>query len=525
LLQDDEAMARLDDAGFCRAWRELYLQCPWASAYQDPAYVGNWYRQYRGAWRPLLAAGFDAEGALAGLMALARSPARDRDRLVGAGAAQAAYQVWLARSDAAADDYILEALDSLRRALPRACLHLKHLPAGTPVAALRAAAARYGCVFSAPEPRCWIRTDSERVLESLNGKTKRNLANRLKRIGAIRLEVASDAARMEALLDEHIRQCDLRQAALYDCAPFRSDPAKRGFYLRLLRAGRLHVSALHAGQALVSTNVGIVGKRSVQIGIAHAPQYAECSPGRLHLYLLCVELARCGIPVFDLTPGAGYKSAMATDADEALELTALDARRGRRLQRRAQLMKAAVAWLAQRGISSTDVRLFAGRASKLARLAVGGAQPWRRDCVYAAPDAAPHPAMPALAVGVDSLDDLLQYDAARGVKTYQQFQFDAMKRLERGQHAYTVSGGGRLLCCAWLRQMPDAIELYDLYRHPALGSGMLPGFLAQLLADLGKRADIGRLRLLVHAGDRRLRGEVEEAGFGTGPWAHGSMDP
>src|SRR5438270_105378 len=82
--------------------------------------------------------------------------------------------------------------------------------------ALRAHAGALGCIFSAPEPRSWINTVSERAQESLNGKTRRNLMNRLKRVGEVRLEIAQDVERMEALLDEHIHQCDLRQAAMYD---------------------------------------------------------------------------------------------------------------------------------------------------------------------------------------------------------------------------------------------------------------------------------------------------------------------
>jgi hypothetical protein len=230
---------------------------------------------------------------------------------------------------------------------------------------------------------------------------------------------------------------------------------------------------------------------------------------------------------------------MATDTDEVLELVALNAQQGRRLQRRARLMKATAGWLNRRGISTAEARLAVNRARKFGKLAwlgLSGALPWSealpraaRHCVYLASDATLADAQ-AMPVAVDRLGDLLLYDAARGVKTYQEFQFDAMKRLEGGQHAYTSVVDGRLLFCAWVARLADIdcmkregelpaerqnlIALHDLHLHPSpFGAGMLPGFLSHVLADLKKRSDAGEVRLVLHAGDRRLRGEAEKAGF------------
>jgi CelD/BcsL family acetyltransferase involved in cellulose biosynthesis len=531
LRADDDVIAALDDTDFVGQWRTLHAQCPWATGYQHPDYVCAWYRLYRRKYRPLLL-WTGGEGKIDGLLALALDA--DGKALVGAGGPQAAYQVWLALPQVS-DAFILAALAQLRRSYPRRHLHLKHLAPGTPVDCLRGADSPVRCTLSAPEPRSYMRTGAERIRKSFNGKTNRNLYNRLKRLGEVSFETITEPAQRIAALDEYILQYDFRQAAMYDCAPFRADPEKRVFYLKLLEAGLLHVSVLKAGDAVVSVNVGLRGPDSVQVGITHSPLYADYSPGRLHTYLLCMELEKEGIACFDLTPGGGYKSLLATDTDEVMELSAFSALQTMRMQRRAQMMKLATGWLGRLGVSTTAARLALARARKAARLAMSGTLPLamrEKFCVYQGVPRAGREmgAAGAAALRANRVDDLLHYDEAGGRKTYHEFQYEAMKRLESRQDVYTITDGGRLVFCAWVgrrgevgaaavnEKMPvepdNAIALYDIYRHTGAGHETgLRGFLEQVLADLHGRFNAATVELVLHAHDRTARSVAEQAGF------------
>ena len=448
LRSGDEVIALLNDRDFIDRWRALHAQCPWATAYQHPDYVGAWYRLYGRRYRPLLLYSV-GEGRLAGLLALAQD--REARALVGAGGPQAAYQVWLALPQCS-DAFVRAALAQLQGRYPRRRLHLKHLAPGTPLDGLRDPDRALRCTLSPPEPRPFMRTGAERIRKSFNGKTNRNLYNRLKRLGEVRFEIVTEPVQMAAALDEYILQYDFRQAAMYDCAPFRSDPEKRAFHLKLLEAGLLHISVLKVGAAMVSVNVGLRGPDSVQVGITHSPHYADYSPGRLHTYLLCMALEKEGIACFDLTPGGGYKSLLATDTDEVVELSAFSALQTMRLRRQTQIMKLASSWLDRLGLSTTAARLAMARARKALQLLMSGTLPSAmRDqvCVYHGVPRAGGP-VAASTLRANRLDDLLHYDETGGRQTYQAFQYEAMKRLESRQEVYTVVDGGRLAFCAWV---------------------------------------------------------------------------
>ena len=525
-----EVLAMLGDADFMQRWQSLYGLCPWATGYQSPPYVSAWYRHYYASCKPLLLWA-ESDGVLLGLLTL--TLAKRGDLIVGAGAHQAAYQVWLATPESSAA-FIGAALAALHAAYPRRHLHLKHLAPGTPLEGLRDASAALRCSLSAPEPRPYMRTDAERIVKSFNGKTNRNLYNRLKRLGEVQFRVVTDVDELNAALDEYIRQYDFRQAAMYDCAPFRVDPSKKAFYRRLLADGMLHVSLLQVGDAVVSVNVGLRGPDSVQVGITHSPLYADYSPGRLHTYMLCMELAKEGCRNFDLTPGGGYKSQLATDTDEVVELSALSTLHTLRLQRRARLAKLASAWLGRLGVTTTAARLALARAKKSARMALSGALPLTagKYCIYrGVPQAATGPwSMPALRA--NQIDDLLHYDEAGGRKTYHEFQYDAMKRLESRQHVYTIVHDDKLVFCAWIgkraelalpgadEKMPaesdGVIALYDIYRHARASlDDRLRGYLEQILSDLPGRLGLeaASVDLVLHAHDKAARSVAEQAGF------------
>jgi CelD/BcsL family acetyltransferase involved in cellulose biosynthesis len=530
LLKDGEVLPRLADAVFRQDWQSLYERCPWATGYQSPEYVTCWYRLYETKYRPVVLVASDANGRLVGMLALALDA--QAHALVGAGGEDTVYQVWLATPETS-DAFMQGVLLLLRKKFRRYHLHLKYLAPGAPLDGLRSHAGPVKCIFSTAEPRPYMRTDAERIAKSFNGKTNRNLFNRLKRLGVVSFTTVTDPAQFDETLDEYIRQYDFRQAAMYDFPPFRVDPAKKAFYRALLAQGMLHVSMLKAGDAVVSINVGLKAKNSVQIGIAHSPLYADYSPGRLHIYMLCMELAKEGYAYFDLTPGGGYKAQLATDTDEVCELSALGALQTLQRRQRATARRLALTCLGRFGITSTAARLSMSRARKtVGHLLSGVLKPpvSNRYCVYqAAPPSDAADALP-LSLQANRIDDLLHYDEAAGMKSYHEFQYDAMKRLESRQQVYTSTDSERLMFCAWVGRraemefgkgaadMPPleegAITVYDIYRHSKAAGGLsLDSLLKQISHDIRDRFNAATVELVLHAHDKAARSEAERAGF------------
>jgi hypothetical protein len=245
-----------------------------------------------------------------------------------------------------------------------------------------------------------------------------------------------------------------------------------------------------------------------------------------------MALAREGYTYFDLTPGGGYKAQLATATDHVWELSALNARQALQLKQRARVRRFALACLNRFGVSTTAARLAVKRARKMAQSILSGGPAPRlvdRYCFYRA---APSPADDAvsLPLKVNRIDDLLHYDEAAGVKSYHQFQYDAMKRLESRQQLYSSTNGERLLFCAWAgrraeidfaqdgEEVPadvaDGIAIYDIYWHAQADRDVqLQSFLKQILRDLHDRFGADMVELVLHAHDRTGRTEAERAGF------------
>src|SRR6266581_300139 len=129
LLDASEVARLLSDRDRLVEWEQLVRACPWATAYQTPAFARAWYAVYAPTFAPLLAEGRAPNGALVGLLALALG--RRNQEVVAVGAPHAPYQGWIATS--AASDFILGALAACGRELSVDQLTLQHLPKGTPL--------------------------------------------------------------------------------------------------------------------------------------------------------------------------------------------------------------------------------------------------------------------------------------------------------------------------------------------------------------------------------------------------------
>jgi CelD/BcsL family acetyltransferase involved in cellulose biosynthesis/GNAT superfamily N-acetyltransferase len=543
--EGEAAVAALSDPEYGRQWDSLHAACPWATAFQSRGFAGIWYSTYAPLFDPLLLYTCDGQGVLSGLFALAVN--RRTGELVPAGAHQAEYHAWIAFPDGG-DSFVESALDFLAARFPHASLHLQYLPPSAPTEWLRPGRPWGARTRVEPVRRPLIKLGPGTAAEqSLQKKRYRSRLDRLEREGPVAFDVLHGRSGIEPLFDRVADMYDLRVGAFYRDAPFRQDPFKREFYLRMADSpGLLHVSVLRVGDRILAAHLGARDRTSVVLGVtAHSPFYAAHSPGTLLLLFLGREIGREGYLDLDLTPGDDdYKTRLSDHGDSAyLVTTYFRDWLVMRHDAREWLAKCAKRFLSLLGVEPANAKQrFQALLPVLRRAATIGL-PWkllrwaareiRSDVELRyyrmAPEDAPRCNLDPR-FRRDSLSDLLQYvPASPGDLSQPEFWLQALQRLERGAHAYTVSEGGRLLHYAWVSPAggpqptdvgdtidlpPNSLALWDDYTHPAArGKGLHKASIRHRLRDSAGAPGVAGIFMCVLADNGPSRHNIEQSGF------------
>lgn len=525
-------LARSD---FVQDWWNLHAACPWATVFQTPTFVNTWYEAYAERFAPVIVSQRDDSGRLRGLFTLAIS--HDGQRLVAAGAHQAEYQVWL--SLASAPDFIGEALSQLHRAFPGAGFSLKYLPPNTPLGNLLDAPPLRSRVRLKRHQRPLMKIDAAEAAASLQKKRYKSRINRLKRDGEVTFERITDAAAFAAVFDDIILQYDFRHAAVNNVAPFREDPCKRPFHLELLRRdpNLLHVTVLKVGENIIAAHVGLIGQQQVHLCItAHSPTYGPYSPGTLLLLFLGKHLGEEGIECLDLTPGGDpWKERFANQHDEVYELNFWNTGSARAIA----LLSERVYAVAKRGAALVGIRpqsvksllrALQGLSRAIGRPASGANRHAPSEMRFFSQP--PSAALPARGSDVrkDSVADLLDFAAPDHLDGTQRFFADALRRLEGGEHVYTLVRDGRLRQYVWVNENPQnslqaptygrfqppegAALLYDIFadsRSP--GAEPLHAPLVRALGDIRAASADRQVLVAVSSGDDTALRGLKELGL------------
>jgi hypothetical protein len=151
--------------------------------------------------------------------------------------------------------------------------------------------------------------------------------------------------------------------------------------------------------------------------------------------------------------------------------------------------------------------------------------------VYLRDTSAPIHSQTGIAVHRDALEDLLLYDPAEGGESRQAFLSSALRRLESGQHAYTVAEGGRLRCSAWLDEqpgphlenvgslagfaLPAASAVIHDFRAFGASAGAPPAthILRAVLADVAALPGVRNTVLTTRGEDQTLAHAAQRLGF------------
>jgi CelD/BcsL family acetyltransferase involved in cellulose biosynthesis len=530
-VSGEQAQALIDDPEFQHQWQELYQCCPWATVFQAADFVRTWYTSYAVEYRPVLITGRDQTGNLAGLFTLALS--RKSGALVPAGSNHAEYHVWLARVEDG-DLFIGQALGRLRRDFPASRLIFRFLPPAAPL----------GWLGSAPGVRCTLTPVSRGLMDtaqtdgiqaSLRKKSNRSRFNRLQKLGPVSIEQITSPQELEPYFDNIIDYCDLRQGAINNLLPFRSDSLKRAFYLNMMNvSGLLHVTVLKVGSQLASAHLNVKNKSDEVLGLMiHSPFLARDSPGKLHILMLGLSLSQQGISRFDLTPGGDYKDRFASFYDTAYILRVFFDRKAYFKQRIRQLLVRGVK-TALRKLRLDKSRVAAGihrwRGQLQLHRLKNRIRPASGVCVYTI-DVSRLPVPPhSDFLKRNSVSDVLAYRPADTFSLpVQAFLKQALEKLESGCHVYTSVTGGILSCCVWLAGpdheqfkeigLPDSLYstsalIFDFECRPRSNQAeKLKACILEICRDLSARPEIKQIVAVVDANRSDLRQVLTSLGF------------
>lgn len=537
LAQREEAERLLQDPQLQQEWMRLHAQCPWATAFQSLGFVAAWVQSYRSSHSLVLLLARSAGNELSGLLPLAVD--KSSGRVVAAGAHQAEYQTWLARP-ADGNSFITSALARLQRDFPAAPLDFRYIPPGTPMDWMAMPDVGGWRCLTKLHDRPLIHLDDKSAVEKhlqpiRERRSNKYKLNKLKRLGSIRIERLRDSAQLEPILDRLITFYDTRQAWMHGSAPFREDPAKRAFQLALLhRSDLLHVTLLRAGDEVVSAMFGIVGSGTFSLGMPiFSPFHADMSPMTWHMLMLIELLQQEGFSVLDLTPGLDpFKQEFAAECD-SVECVTVFFRKGqwaRRLTRDAagKHVKNALKLVKVR---PSAVRKFADQFSWDSVLrairwcwADSQIQLYMVEVNKASSLEAP------MALPRNRLEDLLGSSSNSPSPEESQFLADALKRLGRGNHFYTVVEQGALLHCGWLAECKEKVFLPEAGQefNPPPGSVLLsfsdvPGrrlrgescepLVRRLVRDAAHLRETKQIFCPVPARNHQMRTLLERIGF------------
>ena len=542
---DSEAKRLIENSEFRAKWKKLYEKCPWGSVFQSGDFVITWYDAYRSQFTPVIVTGVNAQGELAGLFTLA--VATDSGQLVVAGSNQAEYNAWLAEPRDG-NAFIEYALEKLSEKFPNKSLTLLFMLPATPIEWTKPGNRWSGHCHVKTMPRGLMEIGDGAGIKDTLRKKKQNKINRLKRLGNLHLDRIETPEEMEALFDEIMCCQTLRLRAIHNLTDSPYNPQKKAFTMNLMRLpGMIHATALRLDDKLISAQIHMHNREQVLLGlITHWPCYAKYSPGELHLLMTGVELAKDGIPVFDLTPGGHYKDRFATYHDEVYIITVFFNRRHYiqyKIKRR--LAEAAKSTIRIFNIEPEQFNdafsNFLDWRRKWSRLKPIGLlsetfrelkrRAWQTDelCVYAWPLDQARSLPDSRPMKRDYIPDLFCYQPEEAWQPpVNKFMKQALENLEAGHHLYTRVEDGKLKQYCWLVEpqerksstmngqdmsLPaDCVLLTDYYAHPQAKRVSKPG-LCQLLREAACAPGAKQAYICAPAENHALRQIVEEMGF------------
>ena len=461
-------------------WSSLAADQRKVTVFQTPGFVLSWYEAYESLYEPLVLLGLDSEERLAGIMLLAID--RGEGQIVFAGAEQAEYAGWLA----------VPAFDDV---FPPLCVaHLRRLrlfhrrwtwkwiAPGTSIRWLQhpvlsaCGITTRATSFSNPV----IRLDDKGgrgFFASHKSHSHKWRVNRLKSLGELRLVRLLPSTLTDVLFDQFKSFYDMRQLSRFGTAPFLEDSRKGTFHRRLLENAPDSVMclALMAGDQPVAFHFDLLDRQRAILCLNPFDQrWIAFSPARVMGDLVADELAAQGIDSFDLTPGGDkYKEDLASAHETVHSIRIFPSLIGAAMHDTRERVRSLAKRIALRlGVTRERVepvsRVVQGLRMRSLPVAFRfvGRQIWSRhrswlyrvdrgDWSRTSPSSPSEPPC----VRRDRLEDFLLYQASARGPARKAVMSDAIRRISKGEHCYTVVEDDRLLHWRWLQPNARSIGL------------------------------------------------------------------
>jgi CelD/BcsL family acetyltransferase involved in cellulose biosynthesis/RimJ/RimL family protein N-acetyltransferase len=544
LARKTEARNLISDANFLRDWEALYQNCSWATVFQSPVFVKTWYEIYGEVFDLLFVYETNEAENLNGLFPLAIE--KSSGKICAAGDYHAEYQTWLACEENA-NSFVEKAFDRLRRDFFEQRLELLFLAPNTPLIWFENKKKWGGQTNLLTHLHPLIEIgNGEKSEESLRKKGNKTRFRQLNKIGEVRLETLRTPEELEPIFDEIEDYMKLRMSALHNVLP-EYDARRKPFHLALMKnSDFIHASLLKAGDKIASAKIALRNRGEMLLSVTSmSPFFARQSPSKLHILLLGKAFAKEKIPVFDLSPGAGYKERFATHCKEANSITVFFNKADfLRYKSKRKVYGLTKERLEQLNIAKTKVFAFSDKLLHKLRRVKYRTVPGtilkntrrkifeRRECRIYSFDVQKIALLenPNL-MRRDSVADLLKYVPAEGWQlTVSQFHKVCLERFENGNHSFTFADDDTLLHYGWLierqeisdvsevRQKfelpPNSAVLFDFYTHPkARGRGLYKKSLLQGLHSAAQIAGTEQVFIGVMADNLASRRVIEKTGF------------
>jgi Acetyltransferase (GNAT) domain len=304
IVKDNNVLELLNDKTFVSEWQELANQNEKVTVIQEPPFVTTWYRQYSNKYQPILILGFD-KNSIVGLMPLAFS--LNGQYLTHAGDYQAEYHGWLCKKDVD-QEFPVQALIAIKHNFQLRKWQWRCVPPRSQVNWLSSNALKkekiYVRIVEEDSPVLDL-NDENKINKIKKNKALRNNINRYKKKNGFYIERIKSKEKARKIFDILSIQCDFRQMARHQIAPFGRDENKKPFYIeRLNFPENNHFTILWSNNDPIAFHFGACDSDTVYLGLAsYSPLEEKNSPGIIHIIKLIELLREEGYHYLDLTPG------------------------------------------------------------------------------------------------------------------------------------------------------------------------------------------------------------------------------
>lgn len=544
IAENKKAETLLNDENFVRKWSSLAENCAWGTIFQTPVFVKTWFEIYGDVFDLLFVFEENEAKELTALFPLAIE--KQTGKICAAGDYHAEYQAWLA-TEANANGFAEKSLDALAKRFPEKKLELLFLAPNAPLEWTKNKNGWGGQInlLSHSHPIIEI-GGGEKSEESLRKRGNKTRLRQLNKIGAVRLEKLETAEELEAIFDEIEDYSKIRLSALHNVAPV-CDRRRKRFHAALMRVPNLiDASVLRVGERIASAKVSLKNRGEMLLSITSmSPFLARQSPSKLHILMLGKEYAKRKIPVFDLSPGGGYKERFATACKTAHSVTIFFSRKDfLRHKSKRKIYRLSKESLERLSVTKTRAYAFADKLlHKLKRVKYRTIprtilKNTRRkiyelkECrIYSFDARHVSSRQTDEFLKRDSISDLLKYSPVEGWQfTASEFHLNCLERFENGYHSFTVADDETLLHYGWLIERqetsrvfeveqefdlpPNSAVLFDFYTHPkARRRGLYRKSLLQGLFCAARVPETEQVFIGVMADNAASRRVIENAGF------------